>query len=104
VPKATVDHGPEPAPHCATGFARGRTLRVSVPSMLAVAWAAAQPVRVVVLCNQALVGRARHCAASRVGTVQAGRAPKPAHGLSFVFLFSEFNQINTNSKICTSLI
>jgi hypothetical protein len=39
-----------------------------------------------------------------VGTVQAGRALKPACGLCFIFLFSEYNQINANSKICTSLV
>jgi hypothetical protein len=37
-------------------------------------------------------------------TVLAGRALKPARGLCFIFLFSEYNQINANSKICTSFI
>jgi hypothetical protein len=60
--------------------------------------------RAIALCNRAAVGHARHCAASCVGTVQAGCALKPAHGLSFIFLFSEFSQIYANSKICTSLI
>jgi hypothetical protein len=39
-----------------------------------------------------------------LGRMQAGRAMKLARGLSFIFLFSEFNQINANSKFCTSLI
>jgi hypothetical protein len=37
-------------------------------------------------------------------TVLAGHALKPARGLCFIFLFSEYNQINANSKICTSFI
>jgi hypothetical protein len=45
MPKAAIDHGPEPAPRCATGFTRGQTPRVSAPSALAVAWGAAQPDR-----------------------------------------------------------
>jgi hypothetical protein len=84
------------------GSAREQTPRVSAPSVLAVAWAAAQPGHAVALGNRAVVGRTRHCAASRVGIVRAGRAPKAAHGLSFIFLFSKFNQIYANSKIYTS--
>jgi hypothetical protein len=69
--------------------------------MVAVVWAAAQPGRDIALCNRAAVG---HVPLPCATGPQAGRAPKPARGLSFILLFSEFNQIYANSKICTSLI
>jgi hypothetical protein len=46
-----------------------------------------------------------YCSISRPrSTVLASRALKPACGLCFIFLFSEYNQINANSKICTIFI
>jgi hypothetical protein len=51
--KVAINHGPEPAPCCAMGFVRGQTPRVSAPSVLDVAWAAAQPGHAIALCNRA---------------------------------------------------
>jgi hypothetical protein len=53
------------------------------------------------LMQAGLTGEAQ---VGRVITVPLGRALKLARGLCFIFLFSEYNQIHANSKICTSLI
>jgi hypothetical protein len=67
------------------GFTRGRTLRVSMPSVLAVAWAAAQPGRTVALCNRATVGHARYYANRPRDTVPLGYAQIRLVGLQIPF-------------------
>jgi hypothetical protein len=57
-----------------------------------------QPVRPSVAVGHALLQQATP------STVLAGRRQIQPVGLYFIFLFSEYNQINANSKICTSLI
>jgi hypothetical protein len=64
----------------------------------------AQPGRASFLCNQAAMGCATLLQQAMPSTMQAVRPLKPARGLCFIFLFSEYNQINANSKICTSFI
>jgi hypothetical protein len=50
------------------------------------------------------VGRVHHCASRSRWSCSAGPPLDSACGLCFIFLFSEYNQINANSKICTSFI